>query len=178
MRRLALFLLLLLMPSAGAVLLTPLSIPELSARAQLIVQGTVLSTSCLRDPEGRIYTQVKVRVMEAWKGTPAADPLIIVHGGGRVAEERSEVPGQVEYRGGESFVAFLVLNQRGEAVTIGLAQGKFRIWKDETTGTFLVRNPFHGSGSVPAASGESLRRQAVAPLTLGSLKAQVIAKEK
>jgi hypothetical protein len=178
MQRLALFLWLLLGPSIGAVLVKPLSIQELTARARLIVQGTVLSKSSHRDPEGRIYTQVQVRVLEAWKGTPAADPLMVVHGGGAVGEERSEVPGQVEYRVGEAIVAFLVLNQRGEAVTIGLAQGKFQVWKDEASGVFLVRNPFHGSGLATATSSKSNRPDGIERLTLSALKAQVITKEK
>jgi len=39
-----------------------------------------------------------------------------------VGDVREEVSGEVQYNVGEEFVAFLVFNQRGEPVTIGLAQ--------------------------------------------------------
>jgi len=45
---------------------------------------------------------------------------------------------------GEEVVAFIVLNQRGEGVSIGLSQGKFHIWPDPVTGEKLAHNHFHG----------------------------------
>ena len=35
-------------------------------------------------------------------------------------------------------------NERGQAVTLGLMQGKFHVWKDPATGVKLANNPFHG----------------------------------
>src|SRR5947207_3049369 len=73
---------------------------------------------------------------------PVACPLFIVCG------RKATVSGQVEYGIGEEVVAFLVLNHRGEGVTLGLAQGKFHIGKEAETGERLVHNLFHGeSGS-------------------------------
>jgi hypothetical protein len=45
-------------------------------------------------------------------------------------------------------VAFVVLNERGEAVTVSLAQGKFTVYTDET-GQRLVFNPFLGAPPSP-----------------------------
>lgn len=47
---------------AQAVFMVPLGIDELTRKADLIVQGTVLDTTSLRDEAGRIYTRVYVRV--------------------------------------------------------------------------------------------------------------------
>lgn len=179
MKRFAPFSWILFAQAIEAVLVTPLSIQELTTRADLVVHGTILSKNCLRDPSGRIYTKVEVQVREAWKGTPAINPLIVVHGGGTLGEERVEVPGQVEYRVGEEIVAFLVLNPRGEGVTVGLAQGKFHVWKDETSGNLLVRNPFHGAARSESATNSADGFTASArSLTLPALKARVTGKEK
>ena len=137
-------------PPSVAVLMEPLSLEELTARSSLVLHGTVLSKSCQRDTQGRIYTKVELDVAEVWKGSLSAKRFTIVHGGGILGEKRVVVSGQVEYGIGEEVVAFLVLNQREEGVTLGLTQGKFRVWKDAKTGEVLAQNPFHG-GQVPLA---------------------------
>jgi hypothetical protein len=119
----------------------PLSIPELTARAEWIVHGRVLSKTCQRDAAGRIYTAVELRIEEVWKGADlaAGQLLRVVHSGGTLGEERVAVSGQVAYEVNEEVVAFLRRNPRGEGVTIGLAQGKFRLEPDAATGTTLAR---------------------------------------
>ncbi|MBI2947143.1 MAG: hypothetical protein HYY23_05820 [Verrucomicrobia bacterium] len=178
MNRLASLSGILLAQSLAAVIVTPLSIRELATRAELVVHGEVLKTSCQRDPAGRVYTRIELRVREAWKGTPATNPLILVHGGGIIGGERVEIPGQVEYAVGEEVVVFLVLNPRGEGVTVGLAQGKFHLWKDEGSGNLLVRNPFHGTGRNAAATHATASGEISFPFTLSALKALVAGIEK
>ena len=178
MKRLATLLWLLFAAPIAAVITTTLSIGELTAKAQLIVHASVLSKSCQRNPEGRIYTKIEVQVKESWKGTLSASLLTIVHGGGILGSDRVEVPSQVEYAVGEEVVAFLVLNKRGEAVTIGLAQGKFHVWKDEATGHVLVRNPFHGADPANSRQSPATRPDASSQLTLSMLKARVKSAEK
>ena len=147
--------------STQAVLMRPLGVDELSRKADLIIRGTVLDKTSLRDEAGRIYTRVNVRVSEVWKGArptnAASNSLAIVQSGGTVGDVREEVSGEVEYNVGEEFVAFLVFNQRGEPVTIGLAQGKFHVWRDPKTGEEFARNPFHGVPE-PAAGGRGQLR--------------------
>jgi len=137
-----------------AVEMLPLSVEDLSQRADLVLQGTVTSKTCLQDPDGRIVTHVQLAVSEVWKGTVITNSFTIVHGGGTIGDTRAEVSGQVEYSVGEEVVAFLVLNKRGEGVTIGLAQGKFHVWKDKTTGEKFVHNIFHGDTEETAARSE------------------------
>jgi hypothetical protein len=122
--------------------LRPLSIEQLAQKSHLILHGTVLSKSCQRDPEGRIYTKVELQVTESWKGSK--DRFVLVHGGGVLGNESSEADGQESYEVGEEVVAFVVLNQRGEGVTLGLAQGKFHVWLDPASGQKMAHNPFHG----------------------------------
>ena len=137
-------LLLLPVTAVHADQLIPLSVEEISARSQLILQGKVISTTVQRDEEGRIYTAVDLQVDEAWKGAPGTNHFTIVLGGGILGDEGVSVTGQVEYEIGEEVVAFLVLNKKGEGVTLGLSQGKFHVWTDSATNEKMARNRFHG----------------------------------
>ena len=93
----------------------------------------------------------------------------IVQGGGTVGDVREEVSGDVQYEPGEEFVAFLVFNARGEPVTIGLAQGKFHVWRDPQTGEKFTNNLFHGKPE-PAGGGHG---DAAPLLPVSELKRQV-----
>jgi hypothetical protein len=157
-----------------AVVMVPIEIEAMTSRARLIVQGTVLSRTCQRDESGRIFTAIELQISEVWKGTFSEGTLQIVHGGGALSGERSMVSGQVEYNPGEEVVGFFVINDRGEAVTLGLAQGKFRVWKDQVTGEKLAANPFYGQ-----SNGAKVKRAAFETvpagerLTLARLKQRV-----
>jgi hypothetical protein len=161
--------LLLLPVHSWADQMVPLSVARLAARAQLIVQGRVLSSSVQRDEAGRIYTAVQLQVDETWKGTPGTNQFLIVHGGGALGDQVAVVSGEATYQVGEEIVAFLVLNQHGAGVSIGLSQGKFQVEKDPVTGEKLAHNRFHGlapTGANPPANGA----RALNRLTLAELK--------
>ena len=155
----------------SATQMTPLPVEELGQRADLILHGTVLNQTCQRSPEGRIYTRVELQVREVWKGALTNATFTIVHSGGTVGNLRTEVSGQVRYAVGEEVVAFLALNSRGEGVTLGLAQGKFRVWQDKQTGEKFAHNLFHGtSEQSPAPADKPSER-----LALKDLGARVMA---
>lgn len=172
-RGIALALLCALTLDLAATQMIPFSIPELAARAQLVLRGTVQSQTCQRDSTGRIFTRVELQVAETWKGPLATNRFTIVLGGGVLGEERATVGGQAEYRLGEEVVAFLVLNSRGEGVTLGLAQGKFTVWAETATGAKLARNPFHGAAVSVSPLALSSTNTPPARLTLADLKRQV-----
>jgi hypothetical protein len=129
-----------------AIQIIPLSVEWLSTNATLVVHGTVVSKSVQRDPAGRIYTSLDVAVTEVWKGELATNQLTIVRGGGVLGDEMQEVSGEAEYEVGEELVSFLVLNQRGELLSLGMSQGKFHVWREADTGEKLARNNVHGLG--------------------------------
>src|SRR5690242_3530988 len=107
----------------------PLSVEELSSASDVIVQGIVQSKTCARDDAGRLFTKIELAVSETWKGTASAR-FAIIQSGGILGEEGAMIPGQADYEIGEEVVAFLVLNPRGQSITLGLAHGKFHVWKD------------------------------------------------
>jgi hypothetical protein len=160
--------------ASRATQFTPLSIEQLAQESALVVQGKVVSKTCQRDPDGRIFTKVELAIAEVWKGSLPTNRFIVVHGGGILGDRKSTVSGQVEYGIGEEVVAFIVVNQHGEGVTLGLAQGKFQIRQEAGTGERLANNLFHGepaSRSRDASASNNLPAQR--RLTLAELKRRV-----
>ena len=148
----------------------PISIDQLTTKSHLVLHGTVVSKSVQRDPENRIYTKIDLQVAEVWKGTLTTNHFTIIHGGGILGDERVDVSGQVEYEIGEEVVVFLLVNQRGEGVSIGMDQGKFHVSTDAKTGEKLVQNPFHGQSTATAGTAPASRSTR---LKLLDLKQQV-----
>ena len=151
----------------------PLTIADLTAKADLVVHGKVRSMTCDEDASGRVFTRVEIEVAEVWKGPRQPAVLEVVHGGGSIGKKRVVVSGQVQYRTGEEIVAFLVLNPRGQAVTLGLAQGKFQVWTDPQTSERLAANMFHGTSPGGGALRPLEASSAAERLTLADLKRQV-----
>ena len=129
---------------SNAAVLRPMPLEELSSKAEVVVHGRVTSMTCQRDASGQIYTSVTLAVEEVWKGKIDTNTFHIVHSGGILGDQIDTCSAQVEFKIGEEIVAMLVLNQRGEGVTLGLLQGKFEIATDAKTGEKLVHNLFHG----------------------------------
>jgi hypothetical protein len=164
-RVLALCFALIISSTVLAVRMVPLSIAQLTTKAQLVLQGNVTSKTVQRDAEGRIYTRIELQVADVWKGQPKANRFTVVQSGGTLDEEIAMVDGQEEFSIGEEVVVFLVLNQRNEGVVIGLSQGKFKVRK-EPGGEKVVQNLFHGAAP-EAAKTKSSR------LSLAQLKQRV-----
>jgi len=157
----------------GATQYLPLSIAELTDHADLVIQGTVASKTCLRDEAGRIYTRVELTVMEIWKGSLTTNRCIIALASGILGDEGVAASGEATYEVGEEVVAFLVLNHRSEGVTIGLIQGKFAVTVEPGTGAKLARNIFHGGHSGFEAQQQIQPGLVPARLTVNDLKTQV-----
>lgn len=155
--------------------MVPLPIDWLARKAQLVVQGTVRSSAVQRDAAGRIYTAVRIEIEDVFKGSLATNRFTVVHAGGVLGDQATVVPGEAHYAVGEEVVAFLVLNQRGEGVSIGMLQGKFRVFRDPDTGEKLAQNRFHGRqpGAAQAAAKTKAADGIVDRLTVADLKSRV-----
>ena len=122
----------------------PLSIETLAGKADAVVHGKVVRMSCQRDDKGRIFTKVHLHIIEQVKGRESGNTLVIVQGGGVLGRRIERSPIQPRYRVGAEVIVFVVFNSLGEAVTLGLNQGKFDVVRASETGLTTVRNPFHG----------------------------------
>mgnify|MGYP003310610782 CR=1 FL=1 len=152
----------------------PLSIETLAAKADAVVHGKVVRMSCQRDDKGRIFTKVHLQIIEQVKGQERGAGLVIVQGGGVLGRRIARSPIQPRYRVGVEVIVFVVFNSRGEAVTLGLNQGKFEVTRQTDTGLATVQNPFHGLAKRddPRAGVKRALGQAK-PLTLAELKRRV-----
>ena len=152
----------------------PLAIETLAAKADAVVHGTVVRMSCQRDDEGRIFTTVHLQIIEQMNSRQRGGTLVIVQGGGVLGRRIARSPIQPTYRIGAEVVVFVVFNSLGEAVTLGLNQGKFDVVRASETGLTTVRNPFHGLAKRddPRAVVKRALGQAK-PLTLAGLMRRV-----
>jgi hypothetical protein len=158
--------------------MNPLSIAELAKESDLVVRGVVLSKSCERDAQGRIFTQIELDVQEVWKGTLKTNKLTIVQGGGILGEESVVVSGQVQYDLDEEVVAFIVYNAAREAVTLGMTQGKFHLERLRNTSRIYAHNPFHGRPLHSGKNRSELENESKLPtglMTVEELKSKVVA---
>ena len=151
----------------------PIPIDRLSSDAEAIVHGTVIGKSVQTDAEGRIYTKVQLDVKDVWKGNAVSSPFTVVHSGGILGKRWATAEGEVSYRMGEEVVVFLVINRRGEGVTMGMQQGKFLVQHDKYTNRNYVRNLFHGGKPPSKDDKKGYRFPTRLPLTVESLKRQV-----
>ncbi|MBM3823286.1 MAG: hypothetical protein FJ404_10435 [Verrucomicrobia bacterium] len=106
---------------------TPVTLPELSTQARLIVHGTVISKTIREDPRSGLFTQVRIQLRETWKGTPPGPVVTVVHSGGILGGRKTQVSGQVDFQVGEEVIAFLDRNPQGEFVTLAMRQGKLSV---------------------------------------------------
>lgn len=153
--------------------IVPLPIDRLANEADLVLHGSVSGLAVQRDAEGRIYTKVTLDVTEPWKGEPNSDPFTVVHSGGILGNEWSQTDGEVSFKMGEEVVVFLVLNSRGEGVTIGMNQGKFAVLRQSESDDAYVRNLFHGGEPPKQGDKKGYRLPTQLPLTLETLKRRV-----
>jgi hypothetical protein len=134
----------------------PLTLKQLAARAHQIIHATVVSKTCLRNERGEIYTRIEVDVSEVWKG-PSTNRFVLVQAGGVLGEEAMEAVGQQEYQVGEEIVDCLMVNSRGEGVSIGAGRGKFSVSEDLQTRQKRVVNLFwHPPPTTARAASQGL----------------------
>ena len=163
----------LVVTSTSAGPFIPIPIDRLTTESDAIVYGNVIGKTVQKDDEGRIYTKIQLEIKEQWKGDASSSPFTIVHSGGILGNRWASAEGEVSYKLGEEVVVFLVLNSRGEGVTIGMQQGKFQILRDNSTNTPYARSLFHGGKPPSKGDKKGYRFPTQLPLTVDSLKRKV-----
>jgi hypothetical protein len=119
--------------SAQATIVESLDLREMVSRSERIVRGRVAAQKAYW-ADGRIWTDVTIRVDATFKGAPAqtlpaSQTLIVRHLGGTVNGIGSRTIGEVQFAPNEE--VFLFLRHAADAYqTVGLSQGKLRIVRD------------------------------------------------
>jgi hypothetical protein len=92
--------------SARATTLERMSIEELSRRATMVVEGTVVATAAEQTPDG-LRTAVRLRVRELLKGVPSAFKTVYVPGGMLADGSQVVVEAMPSFRPGDECYVFV-----------------------------------------------------------------------
>lgn len=164
---------LLTLSNASATSVLPLSLEQLSTRANLIFHAEVISNEVKRDAQsGQIATYTEFRIIDAIKGVTGATHTIKQIGGHHEASKITmRVHGVPKFLTGMTYVVFLPKKSSlGFSSPLGLHQGSFSVLTidDEqvvTNGHNLLRQTpasaktINSSAQVPLAVKASNPRQ-------------------
>jgi hypothetical protein len=149
---------LLLAASSGrAATVVPLSLHDLVAKSDLVIEGRVITgTADFCGPAGAsmLFTYWEVEVKEALKGTAAASALVRTPGGSK--DGRSlEVPGAPGFQPDQRLILFLKKTEESRSgrpvyEVLGWQQGALDIGTEPGSSEPVVRRPAQPSGKAPA----------------------------
>lgn len=126
----------------------PLSIPELVARSDLVVIGSVASVqSDWNSDHTMIFTRIDLKVAEVLKGSVSGRPLSFFQLGGQVGDAASAIAGAPTFAPGEGVLMFLSVKSDGRLGVVELFQGKFSIRSDPSSGAEMVFRQIPGMPS-------------------------------
>jgi PKD repeat protein len=115
-------LLMLAIPAAATTIVMPTD-EQLIGKSPVIVEGTVVSSAAV-DRNGVIWTESRIRVTRAIKGT-TGETIVVAEPGGILGDRLTKVFGTPEYADGERVLLFLERDARGDYRTMDLFVGKF-----------------------------------------------------
>lgn len=144
---------------AGATSILPLSLEQMSQKAELIIYGTVrevhsaLETDNADAGSGRVVTWTSFDVIDVIKGE-AAESHTIKQIGGQLSDGRTlRVLGVPKFRIGTSYVVFLPApSKAGFSSPIGLHQGSFMVREIDGVKTVSNGGKLENSTSARAAA--------------------------
>jgi len=144
---------LLASPPAFATSVIRMSVDEMTEKAEVIVHGRCVRKQARKAHDDAIVTDITLEVFEGLKGELGRSFEFTVYGG-VLPERGSAIAGAPTYKTGEELLLFLgPVNDRGQRMVIGLAQGKYTI-RRERGQTLAFRN-LQGLTLVDAATGET-----------------------
>jgi len=157
-------------PVAMATLMRAMDLPELTASADQIVVGDVLSTESAWDSGHRnIYSTIEISVQESWKGaTPGDGRIRIRQLGGTVGDIEMTVHGMARFAPGERALLFL-----HQARVVGMGQGKRAVHWDSAGKRWLADAPDGASVGGVDVKGKPRTAESEAPETLVRLRERV-----
>ncbi len=162
---------------ARAMVVAKRDFPDLVARAEQIVVGTVTDIHEQPDATGTPFTLVTFSDLSVLKGDVGAT-LTLRFYGGRTGDVAVGIPDMPTFSVGERDVVFVAANGTSICPLVGVWQGRFYVRFDSALGADVVEDSTHQP--VVGLTGRELVRApagaGTAPLTLDSFR-QLIADE-
>ncbi|MGH9853346.1 MAG: hypothetical protein ACREBD_26190 [Blastocatellia bacterium] len=123
---------------ASATIMQYLEIEDLTRLSSDVFHGQVISTNTYWNAERtHIYTSVRVRISESFKGATRRDQFVTVtQPGGEKDGLRMDYAGRPEFAVGESVALFTVRGKNDDFIVVGLKQGKMRVERGEIVRDF------------------------------------------
>ncbi len=131
-------LLLLYTSAAFALVVAKRDFPDLVARAEQIVAGTVIDVSEGKDDNGVRHTLVSVVDLTVLKGSVDGPHLTLKLAGGLSGETTSRILDLPVFRPGERYVLFVAGNGRVVCPLVGVWQGRFPVHFDKQRGVDVI----------------------------------------
>ena len=158
--------------STQATIMQRLEIEELTRLSTDVFHGQVIATETRWNPERtRIYTDVRLRINETFKGAAKrSETVTVVQLGGEKDGRRLDYAGRPEFTAGETIVLFTTRTRANDLTVVALKQGKLQV-----AGNEAVRD-FAGLTIVERApAGKRLQPVAAKPerLTLDELRTRI-----
>jgi hypothetical protein len=140
---------------AGAMVVVQRDFPELVARAEQIVVGTVTDIQNVTDAAGAASTLVTFSDLTVLKGDVGETLTLRLYGGrsGHMTVQISDMP---TFRRGERDVLFVAGNNRDLCPLVGVWQGRFHVRFDATQAAEVVDD--HDGNPVTGLRGRALQR--------------------
>ena len=167
-----LLIVLALIATAGATMVKPMTVEELTSASSAIVEGQAVdSWTSWNAQHTRIYTYTRVKVARALKGN-AAETVVVKEVGGSADGYTQHVAGLQPMSTGERALRFLrpSVADDGTMVSFGLMQGHFRVAKDPQRGATVVSNGVIGAEQL---SGKTVKHYQGSQLTLSEMETRI-----
>jgi len=131
----------LLVASADATTVAPLSFEKLVSESSAVVYGRVSDVRSQWTADRRfIESVVSIDVLKGMKGG-MGDTIAFTVPGGQVGRYLNVIPGAPMFATGDLAVFFLTAQGPRLPVTTGLTQGVYRVQRDAASGALLVMPP-------------------------------------
>ena len=128
----------LMAAALSATSVIPIGDKELSARADVVVHGIVVSNEVVEGPAGRPETVTVIQPLDVIKGR-ISGALVLRQLGGELPDGRFfKMFGRPEYVPGHEVVVFAVARPEGDFQTAELMLGKFEVQEDEAKALYAV----------------------------------------
>jgi hypothetical protein len=166
----AAFLIALLVASADATTVAPLSFEQLVNASSAVVYGRVTDVRSQWTADRRfIESVVSVDVIRGMKGG-ASETMAFTVPGGQVGRYLNVIPGAPTFAPGDLAVFFLTAHGPRLPVTTGLTQGIYRVQRDAASGAMLVTPPIVDVAG-PIVRGDVRRKPVSLTAFEGSVRA-------
>jgi hypothetical protein len=140
-----------------------LTLAEVVARAERIVEGEVSAVECAADFRGRPATRVTIEVKTNLKGDAKSQLSFLFPGGVDAQGNRLVIPGVPAFRKGETVVLLVTApSKAGLRLPVGLGQGAYRATTDASTKKTLYTPDLAGADDGAARPKGSLDARGVA----------------